>query len=78
MGAIIDLWKSERGLMAMALIIASFVLTLTGKVSTEVWVDYSKWIFVTYAAAKAVTSVAETRAGRETDLDGAPPGQPKV
>lgn len=63
MGAIIDLWKSERGLMAMVLIIASFVLTMTGKVSADVWVEYTKWIFVTYAAAKMVTSVAETRAG---------------
>jgi len=53
MGAIADLWKSERGLVAVT------VLCVTGMLTVEQWLDYTKWIFVTYAAAKTVTGSVE-------------------
>ena len=55
MGAILDLWKSERGLVAVALIAAATVITGLGFITPEQWVDYTKWIFVTYAASKTIT-----------------------
>lgn len=55
MGAILDLWKSERGLIAVALIIAATTLSALGVIAVDQWLDYTKWIFVTYAAAKTVT-----------------------
>jgi hypothetical protein len=55
MGAIKDLLNSERGIVALALIISVTVLCALGSISTQQWLDYSKWIFVTYAAAKTVT-----------------------
>ena len=55
MGAILDLWKSERGLVAVALIAAATTLCGLGIIPVEQWLDYTKWIFVTYAAAKTVT-----------------------
>ncbi len=58
MGAIADLWKSERGLVAIALIAAVTVLCATGAVTVQQWLDYTKWIFVTYAAAKTVSGAA--------------------
>jgi hypothetical protein len=58
MGAIADLWRSERGLVAIALIAAVTVLCGIGSVTVEQWLDYTKWIFVTYAAAKTVTGAA--------------------
>jgi hypothetical protein len=58
MGAIKDLWQSERGLVAIALIAACTVLSATSIISPEQWLDYTKWVFITYAAAKTVTSVA--------------------
>jgi hypothetical protein len=55
MGAIKDLLNSERGIVALSLIISVTVLCALGSISTQQWLDYSKWIFVTYAAAKTVT-----------------------
>jgi len=70
MGAITDLWKSERGLVAIALIAAATVGLATARIPPDQWIDYTKWIFVTYAAAKTVTgsvamlkSVPDTAAG---------------
>lgn len=55
MGALLDLWKSERGLIAVALIAAATTLCGFGIIDVTAWLDYTKWIFVTYAAAKTVT-----------------------
>jgi hypothetical protein len=55
MGAISDLFKSERGLVALALIAAATVGLATARLTTDQWIEYTKWIFVTYAAAKTVT-----------------------
>lgn len=62
MGALLDLWKSERGLVAVALIAAATVMSGLGIITVEQWLDYTKWLFVTYAAAKTVTgAVAATQ-----------------
>jgi hypothetical protein len=58
MGALIDLWKSERGLVAIALIAACTVLTTIGTITVDQWLEYTRFVFVTYAAAKTVTSTA--------------------
>lgn len=55
MGAITDLWQSERGLVAIALTVACSVLCALSVITPEQWLDYTKWVFVTYAAAKTVT-----------------------
>ncbi len=55
MGAIKDLLNSERGIVALALIVAATVLCAIGSISTQQWLDYSTWIFTTYAAAKTIT-----------------------
>lgn len=55
MGALLDLWKSERGLVAVALIAAATVMSGLGIITVDQWLDYTKWLFVTYAAAKTVT-----------------------
>lgn len=58
MGAIKDLWQSERGLVAVLLIVACTVLAAVGKITVDGWTEYTKWIFVAYAAAKTVTGTA--------------------
>lgn len=67
MGAIADLWKSERGLVAIVLIAACSVLFGLGRIPIEAWTEYTKWIFVTYVAGKTITgSVAlVTKSPRE-------------
>lgn len=68
MGAIADLWSSERGLVAVALIVAATVLTTLKVFTTDQWVTYTEWIFVTYTASKTVTgSVAVWRSSGTTD-----------
>lgn len=58
MGAIKDLWQSERGLVAIVLIAACTTLCALSRLTVDQWLDYTKWIFVTYAAAKTVTGTA--------------------
>lgn len=55
MGAITDIWKSERGLITVTLIAAATVLCGFAIIPVQQWLDYTKWIFVTYVAAKTVT-----------------------
>jgi hypothetical protein len=61
MGALTDLWKSERGIIAVALIVAASVLTGLSVLTPEKWEQWStfvKWIFVTYTAGKTLTGAA--------------------
>lgn len=80
MGAIMDLWRSERGLVAVLLIVACTVLAVQGKLTVAEWTDYSKWIFVTYAAAKTITGTAQVLKGPQVTEDTAtgsgPPSVP--
>lgn len=62
MGALVDLWKSERGLIAVALILAATTLSAVGTITAPQWLEFTKWIFVAYASAKTISSVAEARA----------------
>lgn len=57
MSAIADIWESERGLMAVALILSSTVLAAMKVITADAWLSYSKWIFTTYAAGKTLTGV---------------------
>jgi hypothetical protein len=59
MGAITDLWKSERGLVAVLLIIACTVLASLGKMTFADWSEYTLYIFGTYAAAKTITGALQ-------------------
>lgn len=58
MGALKDLWESERGLVAALLIIATTVLCGMGMITADQWLEYTRWLFLTYAAAKTVTGAA--------------------
>lgn len=55
MGAISDLWKSERGLIAVVLILSMSVLTGLGSFTGEQWIEYSKWISTVYIGSKTIT-----------------------
>ncbi|MGH7179221.1 MAG: hypothetical protein ACREJC_17725 [Tepidisphaeraceae bacterium] len=55
MGAITDLWKSERGILAVAIIIAATVLAALSMMSVADWQTFVTGIFITYAGSKTVT-----------------------
>lgn len=69
--AVTDLWKSERGIIAVSLIIAATVLTALSVLTPERWEQWStfvKWIFVTYTAGKTVTTAASIFKGGDEDV----------
>jgi hypothetical protein len=70
-GALRDLWKSERGLVAIALIAACTVLVFTGRLTVERWGEYTWGIFLIYAGAKTITSTASI-------IKSAPPQPPQT
>lgn len=74
MGAITDLWKSERGLIAVVLVIAATVLASLSKMTFDDWQSYTMWIFGIYAGGKTVTGAVELMKGtaRVVDAPAAP------
>lgn len=58
MGAITDLWKSERGLMAVLIILAASILAGLDKMPVADWQAFVTGIFITYTAGKTVTGAA--------------------
>lgn len=59
MGAITDLWKSERGLLAVLLVVGATILTGLGHMTVAEWRDYTLLIFGMYAGLKTVTGVVD-------------------
>lgn len=55
MGALKDLWESERGMVAIALIAGCTVLCALSTITPDQWLEQTRWIFITYASAKTVT-----------------------
>jgi hypothetical protein len=69
MGAIKNLWQSERGLVGMALIIAASVLCGMHAIGADQWLDYTKWVFVTYAAAKTISGTVSALAAPQPPVE---------
>lgn len=79
MGAIADLWKSERGLICVVLIIAATVLCAIRVLEAQQWDQWSsfvKWVFITYTAGKTVTGTAQVLKGGTADPETAAPATP--
>ena len=54
----IDITKSEKGLLALVLIVLVTVLAFLGKVSWGDVLSFYEWIFTAYVAGKTVQGVA--------------------
>lgn len=67
MGALKDLWNSERGLLALAIIIASTVLTALDKMTIDAWQSMTLYIFGIYAAGKTITGAVGMITGKTAD-----------
>jgi len=50
------LFTSERGPLAVVLILAATVLAAIGQMPIGAWQDFALWVFGIYAGAKTVTS----------------------
>lgn len=64
MGAITDLFNSERGLFAVLLVIAATALVVAGKMTVDSWQSFVKVIFGAYVAGKTVTGAVNLVAQR--------------
>jgi hypothetical protein len=77
MQALTDLFKSERGLLGLALLVAATVLTALGHMSIDQWQTFSMVVFGTYVAGKTASGVAYALTSRpeamapESKLDAA-------
>ena len=67
MGALTDLWKSERGLLAVLLVATAGLLAGLGHMTVPEWTEFAKWIFVTYTAGKTVTGAFQIAKGGTAD-----------
>lgn len=67
MGALTDLWRSERGLLAVLIIIAASVLAGLGSMPVAEWQTFVTTIFVAYAAGKTLTGAVEILKGKPAD-----------
>jgi hypothetical protein len=74
MGALATYWKSERGLLAILLVLGATALTWLGDMTIEQWLDYTKWIFGFYAGSKTLTGAVGLLKG--TSPDAAAPAAP--
>jgi hypothetical protein len=59
MGAIKDLFASERGFFALAIVIAATVLTGLGNMTVDTWQSFTMTIFGIYVGGKTITGAAE-------------------
>lgn len=58
MGAITDLWRSERGILALAIILAATVLLALDKISVSDWKEINIAVYGVYGVSKGATGVA--------------------
>jgi len=62
MAALVDFWNSERGILAVALVIGATVLAVASVITADQWLDYTRWIFTAYVAGKSITGAAQVMA----------------
>lgn len=68
MNAILDLFKSERGFLGLALLLGGTVLAAIGKMPIDQWQEFSLYVFGIYVAGKTVsgtvTALRDTAAAK--------------
>lgn len=79
MGAIADIWKSERGLICVAILICATVLVVTGHLPIDGWTKIVMVVAASYMISKGATGVASIVKGSTPDASdvSADPDLPK-
>ena len=65
---ITDLFHSERGVWAIAVLLLVTVLVIIGKVTGEQWLDLVKYLSVAILASKTITTAVETYATKQSQI----------
>lgn len=76
MGAVTDLWKSERGLVAIVVLLGATVLEALGHLTSDQWVELVKWVLTVYVGGKTASSIAETVTRARNAPDTVPATEP--
>jgi hypothetical protein len=63
-----DLLNSEKGVLAITLLIAITVLTALGKMTLAEWQNMALWVFGIYTGGKAVQGAAAQFSGRTKEI----------
>ncbi len=57
--------KSTRFLMGVLLyLMATFIMLVDERLTPEIWLDFAKWVFGTYAASEGLAKGAEAMSNR--------------
>lgn len=67
MNVIKDYLGSEKGVMALALLIAATVLAALGHLEIDAWIDYSKWIFGFFSVGTGLRAIGTGLGSRKSD-----------
>lgn len=59
LGALKSFWHSEKAVAVGLLVVGATVMVFTGEITPEEWMDYTKFLAVTYVGGKTVQGVAE-------------------
>lgn len=60
MGAIADIWKSERGLVVLVLTACTTLFVGLGRMTIDQWLEFEKWLSIAYIGSKTLTGSVET------------------
>lgn len=77
MGALTDLLKSERGFFALALVVASTVLTGLGQMTVDMWKEFNLYIFGIYVVGKSATGAVALLKGGTSEPEAPAPDAKK-
>ena len=55
-----DIFKSERGVFTLLILILVTGLTAIGKISADQWIEFTKWLTVAFISGKTISHAVET------------------
>ena len=67
-----DIFKSERGVFALLVLIMVTILTAIGKVTADQWIEFTKWLSIAFISGKTISHAVETM---KTPAPEPPPSQ---
>lgn len=77
LGAIGDLLRSERGLLALGGLTICAVLYYLGKIPLDTWKEMSQWIFGVYVGSKTVQGAVTALKAKPASASAAPSPSPE-
>ena len=71
-----DIFKSERGVFTLLVLIMVTILTAIGKVTADQWIEFTKWLTVAFISGKTISHAVETMKPQTSSPSPSPPSPP--